>query len=233
MTEPRLFDNYAEDYAATVQDVIGASGESVEFFAALKIDLMQRELATSAVSHILDFGCGVGNTTREIAARFPRARTVGYDPSGESIAVARRLPAPEGADTSFVTGDGRTLPFEDASFDAVFTACVFHHIEEKDHAHWARELLRVLRPGGSFLIFEHNPFNPLTRRVVRDCPFDEGVVLLRPRYARRLLQSAGFTASPPRFYFFYPHALRALRPTERLLRWLPLGAQYYVVGKRG
>ena len=231
MKEPQLFDEYATKYSSTVQNVISASGESVEYFATLKIDLMRVELAARPAGRILDFGCGVGNTTREIASQFPNASVVGYDPSSESIAVARQLTNDHGRTTFTEAGDGG-LPFPNASFDAAFTACVFHHIDRAEHAFWARELLRVLRPGGSMLVFEHNPYNPLTRKVVRECPFDEGVVLLQPRYTRRLLREAGFEPGEPKFYFFFPHALRALRPGERLLRRVPIGAQYYVMGRR-
>ena len=90
---------------------------------------------------------------------------------------------------------------------------------------------RVLKPGARFFLFEHNPLNPLTVRVVRNIPFDRGVVLLRPSYAVGLMQDAGFRASPPHYYFFFPRFLRTLRPLERFLSQVPLGAQYFVVGQ--
>ena len=231
VNEPRLFDEYATKYSTTVQDVIGASGESVEYFARLKIDLMRDALAGESVETILDFGCGIGNTTRELATQFPTAAITGYDASSESIAVARGLTSEDGR-TSFMEAEDDRLPFADESFDAAFTACVFHHIERAEHGSWARELLRVLRPGGTLFLFEHNPYNPLTRKVVRECAFDEGVILLEPGYARRMLGEAGFLAGSPKFYFFFPHVLKALRPGERALRRVPFGAQYYVVGRR-
>src|SRR5262249_15393803 len=111
-------------------------------------------------------------------------------------------------------------------------SCVFHHIEPSDRAHWARELRRVLRPGAAFFLFEHNPYNPLTVRVVRNVPFDEGVRLLRPGNASSLLRDTGFKTSRPWFYFFFPAFLRALRPLEAALKHVPIGAQYFVVGRR-
>lgn len=232
MKEPQLFDDYATKYTSTVQDVIGASGESVEYFATLKIDLMRDTLSGAPPATILDFGCGVGVTTRAIAERFPGARIAGYDPSSESIAVARGMGGGPDGRIRFSEASGEGLPFEDGSFDAAFTACVFHHIDRAEHVYWASEIRRVLRPGGTLFVFEHNPYNPLTRKVVRECPFDEGVVLLEPRYAKRMLGGAGFAAEDPRFYFFFPHGLRALRPAERLLRRVPIGAQYFVIAKR-
>jgi hypothetical protein len=108
---------------------------------------------------------------------------------------------------------------------------VFHHIERTAQLRWAKELRRVVAPGGALFVFEHNPYNPLTRRVVRDCVFDKGVTLLTPRYARTLFRRAGFSADAARFYFFFPHALAWLRPLERILGWCPIGAQYFVIAR--
>jgi SAM-dependent methyltransferase len=226
----KVFDEYAGDYAATVNAAIAASGEDSEFFADLKAVLV-REALGDHVRTLLDFGCGVGGSTRALARAFPASRISGWDVSPESIARARALGG-ERLDFSAGSEGATQLPFPDARFDAAFTACVFHHIPREEHARWARELHRAIAPGGTLVLFEHNPWNPLTRKVVRDCPFDEGVILLRPGYARRLLREAGFTVSRPRYYFFFPHLLRALRPLERLLRWLPLGGQYFLEARR-
>ena len=223
------FDDYADRYDATVQRAISASGESVQFFAALKARLMAATLkrAGQQPRRVLDFGCGIGNSTRELVAALPGSQLVGVDPSSESIARARKLAGPR---TDFqVVGEGR-LPFADGTFDSAFAACVFHHIERPERARWAAEIRRVLRPGGDFFLFEHNPYNPLTRRVVANVPFDEGVELLTPRETSTLLREAGFETEHTSFYFFFPHFLKGLRFAERWLGRVPLGGQYFVRG---
>ena len=232
MNKPAQFDQYAAEYTATVQDAIGASGESVRFFAALKARLTREALGARRPTAVLDFGCGIGNTTHELSEAFPAAALTGFDPSAESIAVALGTGRGASGRVRFVASGENRLPFADASFDLAFTSCVFHHIEPAERGHWARELARVLVPGAPLFVFEHNPYNPLTRQVVRNIPFDEGVQLLRPSEAVRLLEAAGLRASPPRFYFFFPRWASALRPLEPALRWLPIGAQYYVAGWR-
>jgi SAM-dependent methyltransferase len=231
MSDDARFDEHAHDYDATVQRAIGASGESVLYFAELKARLMAEALGADAPPTILDFGCGTGNATRALANQFPRTSVTGFDVSPESIAVARQLTHPSDRRIRYLSAPGDRLPFDDGTFEAAFTSCVFHHIGPGDRLRWAREIRRVLIPDAPLFLFEHNPWNPLTLRVVRSIPFDEGVVLLKPGYAGDLLRAAGFATSPPWFYFFFPRALRAFRPMERWLKRLPIGAQYYVVGR--
>lgn len=230
----RLFDGYATTYEDTVNASIAKSGEDVEFFARMKALLVARHLESigmHAPSGVLDFGCGTGLSTRMLVESLPRGTSVtGIDVSGESIARAHAIGASPGC--TFLQYAGETLPFEDATFDVGFAACVFHHVDRSDHVALLRELRRVLRPSGVFFLFEHNPLNPLTVKAVKACPFDDGVTLLPPSYAARTIRQAGFSHTALRYYFFFPRALRALRPLERLLAWIPAGAQYYVAGRR-
>ncbi|HEX3160799.1 MAG TPA: class I SAM-dependent methyltransferase [Gemmatimonadaceae bacterium] len=229
----RLFDEHASSYSDTVNRSIALSGEDVAYFAQRKVDEVLRWMRAARVAapaRVLDFGCGTGISTAALGASLgPECAVTGVDVSAESVRTARELRI--ASNLRVVHGSGQSLPFDDASFDLAFTACVFHHIERGMHQHWMRELRRVVRPGGLTFLFEHNPLNPLTVRAVRVNPFDEGVELLRPRYARNLLASAGFVAERPRYYFFFPAALRALRPLEPWLERVPIGAQYFVAGR--
>ena len=67
---------------------------------------------------------------------------------------------------------------------------------------------------------------------MRRIPFDRDAVPLSPRRARGLLAAAGFDGLRIRSLFYFPHALRLLRPLERSLARLPLGAQYWVLARR-
>jgi len=232
MSDPNLFDRYASTYTETVNAAIHASGESSEFFARLRADLVRRTLGSSSPRRMLDFGCGVGNSTQALARTFPATQIVGCDSSRESIDAARRASESMMRRVRFIAHDRSGLPLSDSSFDVGFASCVFHHIDASGQAAWLAELKRVLRTNAPLFLFEHNPFNPLTLRVVKACPFDAGVQLLRPSYATRIARVAGFRVDRPRYYFFFPRALRGLRPLESYMDWLPLGAQYYVVGWR-
>ena len=87
---------------------------------------------------------------------------------------------------------------------------------------------QLLRDGGSIFLFEHNPFNPVTRLIFERCAFDEGAVMLRLREVKALAESVGLSVTRSDYTLFFPRQLSFLRPMERLLGWLPLGAQYCV-----
>jgi ubiquinone/menaquinone biosynthesis C-methylase UbiE len=137
-----------------------------------------------------------------------------------------------GDQAKFILFNGRQIPFPDGSFDLVFAACVFHHIDHREHMAMMSEFFRVLKPGGLAVIYEHNPYNPMTRHVVNSCPFDENARMISARTMRRRLISVGFPRGLVRYRVFFPSALRLLRPLERFLVWLPIGAQYYVAARK-
>ncbi|MEL6177338.1 MAG: class I SAM-dependent methyltransferase [Myxococcota bacterium] len=228
MTDPG-FDGFAQTYE-TVLDahVRPMGGDTSVYYLERKLTLMQELAKSLSVRQILDYGCGVGRAWPWIAAHYTEATYTGVDPSEQSIERARREHASERASFRVLSSEGISL--EDDTVDLVFACVVFHHIEPEEHRSALMEIRRVLRPGGLCIIFEHNPYNPLTRKIVRDCPFDEGVTLLKPGYARRLLHNVGFRDIRLDFYLFFPRQLSALRPLSRYLRRVPLGGQYHVSG---
>lgn len=227
------FDKFAKEYRALHEANISASGESPEYFADYKIRDLKRLIVADGVRlegcRILDFGAGVGSSTPFFRMHMPTVHVTNVDVSMESLKIgAGRFPA----DINCVAFDGDRLPFGDGTFDYVFVACVFHHIPAGDHRELFGEIRRVLRVGGQLMIFEHNPYNPLTVRAVNSCEFDENAVLLRARTLKTRLTAAGFRESRVRYRVFFPRMLRWLRALEDVLVWLPLGAQYYVRARK-
>lgn len=225
-SQSREFDQYADGYLRMHKVNIAASGEDPEYFAAYKVAEVARCLDGRQIESILDFGSGIGGSMPYFRQYFPGAELICADVSGRSLEVAMsRFP-----------GLGRPLliPHEridlpDSSMDLVFTACVFHHVQEREHVHWLGELRRVTRPGGYFALFEHNPLNPLTVHAVNTCPFDVNARLQRAGRLRRVMLAAGWNDVVIRYHVFFPRALAFARPLERVLSWLPLGAQYSIM----
>ncbi|HLK35566.1 MAG TPA: class I SAM-dependent methyltransferase [Polyangiaceae bacterium] len=101
---------------------------------------------------LLEVGVGAGTDH----LRFARAGAVctGIDLSNVSLETTRRRLASEGLLSDLRVADAETLPFGDASFDRVYSWGVIHHTP--DTAQAAREILRVLRPGGRFCVMVYN-----------------------------------------------------------------------------
>src|SRR5258706_5655218 len=108
-----------------------------------------RETGLKAGGSALDIACGSGKLTAELARiAGPTGRVVGLDFSPEMLAIARvRHPGIE-----FMEGDALSLPFEDASFDAVTIAFGLRNLS--DPVRGLREMLRMVRPGGRAVVLE-------------------------------------------------------------------------------
>jgi SAM-dependent methyltransferase len=210
---------------------VAFSGKDAEYFTQMKaralIDLARRRVADPATLTALDVGCGVGVTDRHLVDAF--ARVIGVD-IFDGVLERAAIANPQ---ADYRLYDGRTLPLDGGSVDVAFAICVMHHVPPDRWNQFASEMARVLRPGGIAAIFEHNPLNPLTRRVVANCVFDEDAVLLRRRRAAGLLRQAGLVPCEDRYIAFLPFGGKAVAPIEAALRRVPLGAQYYVSATRG
>jgi SAM-dependent methyltransferase len=230
---PSEFDAYAQSYKDIINRGAAITGESFEYFIGVRVALVIAELggssAQSRTQRILDFGCGIGATEQVFRQNFPGATLHGIDESPESLKAAEALGVP-GA--TFHLAESTRLPFEDASFDLIYSNGTMHHIDHAKHAAVLGDLARVLRPGGNLFIFENNPLNPVMVRAMRQNPFDANARMLFPWYLRQAISNTGIWARRPRYYAFYPKHLKAIRWTERYLERLPLGAQYYVRGTK-
>jgi ubiquinone/menaquinone biosynthesis C-methylase UbiE len=228
------FDRFADEYYTLHAASIAASGEGPDFFAEYKIRDIAREYEQQArlpnpSLKILDFGAGIGGSVPYVQKHIPNAQLTCLDLSQRSLEIAeKRFPSL----AQYAHFDGTRIPFPEEHFDIAYAMCVFHHIDHAEHIPLLQELRRVLRPGGSLFIFEHNPNNPLTVRVVNSCPFDENARLIKGGAMKQQLLAAGFASAMIRYRIFFPHLLRVLRPLERLLTWLPLGGQYYVLSRK-
>jgi SAM-dependent methyltransferase len=136
-------------------------------------------------------------------------------------------------EVEYRTYDGSRLPYEDDRFDLVFAICVLHHVAPAARVPLLRELRRVARPKGLIAVFEHNPWNPLTRRAVRACAFDGNAELISRPALVESLRTAGVDLTDSAYLLFFPWRRRILRAAERGLAWVPLGAQYLVAGRAG
>ena len=121
--------------------------------------LLAREgMADLSQCRILDFGCGFGQDLRRMLDLGATPEHLyGVDLLTERLERARAL-SPQ---LNFQLADGQDLPFPDAHFDLVMQSTAFSSIVDPDvRRRVARELLRVLRPGGAVLWYDMRVTNP-------------------------------------------------------------------------
>lgn len=108
---------------------------------------------------VLDIGCGNAPLSIKIAKKFPTAKVTGIDSWGKnwdySLQVCQKNAEIAGVSDriEFKQGSALSLPFDDDTYDLVVSNLVFHEIQEiKDKRVPLREALRVLKPGGIFVL---------------------------------------------------------------------------------
>ena len=102
-------------------------------------------------ARVLEVGCGTGSVARKLARRPGVAETIGIDLSELFLERARELSSGI-ARLSFLKGDARSLPFKDASFDAVVFHTTLCHLPEPETA--LEQAFRALKSGGWLAVFD-------------------------------------------------------------------------------
>ena len=97
---------------------------------------------------VLDVGCGTGRLLRRAYRYWPEAQLIGVDPAQGMIEKAKLLTP----NATFFTAMAESLPLQDNSVDFAISTTSFHHWQ--DQAAGIREITRVLRPGGYFMLVD-------------------------------------------------------------------------------
>ena len=142
--------------------------------------------------HVLDVGCGIGGPARTLASEFG-CRVTGIDISDEFCSAAQSLNEMVGLShrVSIRAADALTLPFEDDSFDIVWSQHVSMNIADKQALF--TEMHRVLRPGGKLALHDvmAGPVQPI-HFPVPWAPDPSVSFLAIPDEARSMIISSGF-----------------------------------------
>lgn len=195
------------DFEAAILDAVRAAGGSPEALAVKDLGSLDQlhsggSQATLALANfasvrggeqVLDVGSGLGGPARTLAATF-NCQVIGLDLSAGFCRAAERLTQRMGlADrVRFQHGNALDMPFADASFDIVWMHNTGMNIPDKERLY--REIHRVLRPGGRYVLSEAmaGPVQPLHFPV----PWASEASLSFLRAAdeiRALLQAVGLT----------------------------------------
>jgi len=219
------FDELAGRYADLLRDPLRDQFASdAAFFIQQKCRIVSRRLARHRAGRtlrVLDAGCGQGVAFQFFASPI---RVYGCDVSQPMLREAV-------AHGPVAVQEPYSLPFADDTFDAVYAFCVYHHLPADAHLTHLRELRRVVAPGGEVMVFEHNPFNPVTRRIFARAAVDRGCTMIRPAALRGTFEQAGLRGIGQGYLLFTPERVHNALPfVEQALHWVPLGGQYFVAG---
>lgn len=104
---------------------------------------------------VLDVGCGTGTLAITAKRRVGDAgRVTGIDASPEMLERAARKARRAGAEVALQLAPVESLPFPDGSFDVVLSTLMMHHLPRATREQAAREIRRVLKPGGRVLVVD-------------------------------------------------------------------------------
>lgn len=116
----------------------------------------------------LDIGCGTGTLAVALKQRYPEVEVAGVDPDERALARAKRKAERARADVRFERGFADSLQYSAATFDAIFSSFMFHHLEGDNREKTLQEVRRVLKPRGVFYLLDfevtdshhhHGPFH--------------------------------------------------------------------------
>src|ERR1041384_5761370 len=204
-------------------DAIAAEyDDSIPVHVMAHLTARRVELARSLVptGKVLDVGCGTGRFLENLPTTYQR---MGVDVSVGMLEIARE----KGLEVQQASGDD--LPFDTDSFDLVASFALFHHIIEPNLVRATlREMVRVVRPGGAIIVWDHNPRNPYWRILMAKSPQDQGDERLVPaKLITETLMAEDLSNVILRHMTFTPDftprwALGAVSHIERALEKVPL-----------
>ena len=223
------FDKFAENYNESLRNSLALTRTSDKYQAEYKVRLLKNLLVRGAAEsrsaaqlNVLDFGCGVGLSLPYLLEQFSGSKIFATDVSEVSLDIVRaELPQVTIVDSALNAAE---------KFDVILMSTVLHHITGSTRVEILENLRANLKPNGCLVVIEHNTYNPLTRRIVSNCPMDVDAELISMRDIKKLLSTdCGFKIRETGYCSFFPEPLKALTKLDPILKKIPLGGQYFVV----
>tara|TARA_B100000035_G_C21024662_1_gene565640 strand:- start:475 stop:1164 length:690 start_codon:yes stop_codon:yes gene_type:complete len=214
------FDYFAENYNNTIIKASKfISKSNFDYFAYYKIKRLKSVIDFKPLK-ILDYGCGIGNLIPEIKKNFPHSEIYGYEVSKKSLEVALSR-------FSYL----KTFNKND-KYDLIIFCGVFHHCSENEQEEIFNSLRNITNENSKLVVFEHNPKNYITRRIVKNCELDKDAVLIDLKSLVNKFENENYECEKYEFIFFVPPLLRIINFIEYFLKKIPFGCQYFTIYKK-
>lgn len=203
------------------------------------VRLVKKFLKDAKKLNCLSIGCGTGEAEAHYASYFNKV--IGIDYSKAMIAKAKKLNL---KNTKFKVMNATKLDFKDNYFEVIVIFNVLHHVQSYHGIiKILKESERVLKNNGILLIYEMNPFNPVTRHVIKTLDIDKEVNLngfkrnkfpttLSPKQLKTITDKTNLKKITDYFLIFFPKMLGFLNPLETFFEKIPLGGLYVSIFKK-
>jgi len=216
------FDNYADNYKDYITKSLGNIENNLDYFHIKKSEILKKELGYQP-KKILDLGCGVGTMLGLMIDKFSESSFYAYDESKKSMDYIKKIFPKINCLENLKTNE---------KFDLIFLSSVVHHVKSTDRDAFFKNIYNLLNPNGVMFIFEHNPYNPITLKMVANCEFDADAELIKKNDLINLCKKNNFEIIKSGYIHFFPSKLGFLFKLESYLKWFFLGAQYFCLFKK-
>lgn len=228
------FDRYAEYYSAACNNPFKRMlGSSARRYLEVKVDHLLRTLGGTPIAagdpgvKFLDYGCGNGDFLSILRDRSVAWSMEGCDVS-QGMLRAADVRHPEFSPRVPLWNCGEeNLPV--SSYDLITVVCVVHHIAPETLQDTMHQLWNALKPGGRLCVYEHNPWNPLTRLMIARNPIDQHAVLISQPELASHARAVGATQQRISNLLFFPPRFRFATRLEAVLDRIPIGGQYLMM----
>lgn len=165
------FDNYADNYSKHIKKSFGSLENNLDYYHIKKSEILKMELGYQP-KKILDLGCGVGTMLKLLSKQFPDSVFYAQDESPKSLDYIKKNHPNVNCLSDLNTEE---------KFDLIFLSNVIHHVKSSKRDDLFKKIHSLLNPDGKLFIFEHNPYNPLTLKLVANCEFDADAELIKKK----------------------------------------------------
>lgn len=213
------FDNYADNYNEHINKSFGSLENNLDYYHIKKSEILKMELGYQP-KKILDLGCGVGTMLKLLSKQFPDSIFYAQDESPKSMDYIKKNHPNVNCLSNLNTEE---------KFDLIFLSNVIHHVKSSERDDLFKKIHNLLNPEGKLFIFEHNPYNPLTLKLVANCEFDADAELIKKKDLIKICKRNNLKIFKSGYIHFFPSKLGFLFKIENYLKWLFLGAQYFCI----
>jgi len=216
------FDEHSSNYVEKILKSFGSIDNNLNYYHLGKVKIAKRELSLNP-KKILDFGCGVGSMLKFLKEDFRKSKFYAYDESSKSLEQLKKNYPDVNCLSNLDTNE---------RFDLILISNVIHHVKSDQRNFFFEKIYKLLDVSGELLIFEHNPYNPITLKIVANCEFDADAELINKKNLIKLCYKNNFKLQKSGYIHFFPSTFKYFFKFEKYLKWFFLGAQYFCIFKK-